>query len=67
MLPWPDVANYGSGTLSEVNLSAHVVSRTASGTGGALSVAVDPGGLYVWVGGTNYLYKVSLSTFTVVA
>jgi len=28
---------------------------------------MDPSGSYVWVGGANYLYEVSLSTFTVVA
>lgn len=61
------VANYGSGTLSEIDLSTSAVSRTATGLGGALSVAMDPSGSYVWVGGTNYLYKVSLSTFAVVS
>jgi len=30
-------------------------------------VAMGPGGSYVWVGGANYLYKVSLSTFAVVS
>ncbi|MBI1739297.1 MAG: hypothetical protein HYR57_00195 [Candidatus Koribacter versatilis] len=60
------VANYGSNTLSEVNLSTRTVSRTATGLPGAQSVAMDPGGSYVWVGGTNNLYKVSLSTFAVV-
>ena len=60
------VANYGSNTLSEINLSTKTVSRTATGLPGAQSVAMDPGGSYVWVGGTNNLYKVSLSTFAVV-
>lgn len=60
------VANYGSSTLSEVNLSTNSVTRTASGVAGAQSVAMDPSGSYVWVGGTNYLYKVSLSSFTIV-
>jgi hypothetical protein len=27
---------------------------------------MDPSGSYVWVGGSNYLYKISLSTFAVV-
>jgi DNA-binding beta-propeller fold protein YncE len=61
------VANYGNGTLSEVNLSTRAVTRTATVGAGALSVAMDPSGSYVWVGGSNYLYEVSLSTFTVVA
>lgn len=61
------VANYGSGTLSEVNLSTNTVSRTATVGSGLLSVAMDPSGSYVWVGGTNNLYKVSVSTFAVVA
>jgi YVTN family beta-propeller protein len=66
MNPMAYVVNYGSGTLSEVNLSTLAVSRTATVASGVQSVAMDPGGSYVWVGGTNYLYKVSLSTFTVV-
>jgi hypothetical protein len=61
------VANYGSGTLSEVDLSTEAVTRTATGLSGALSVAMDPSGSYVWVGGTNYIYKVSVSTFAVVS
>ena len=61
------VANYGSASLSEVNLSTQAVTRTATGIAGALSLAMDPGGNYVWVGGTNYLYKVSLGTFAIVA
>lgn len=61
------VASYGNGTLAEVDLSTEEVTRTASGLNGALSVAMDPSGSYVWVGGTNNLYKVSLSSFAVVA
>jgi len=61
------VANYGSGTLSEIDLSTNSVSRTATGLNGALSVAMDPSGSYVWVGGANAIYEVSLSTFTVAA
>lgn len=61
------VANYGSGTLSEINLSTRSVTRTATGLAGALSVAMDPSGSYVWVGGANYIYKVSLSTFSLVS
>ncbi len=60
------VANYGSDTLSEVNLSTYSVSRTATGLTGAMSVAMDPSGSYVWVGGANYVSEVSLSTFAVV-
>lgn len=60
------VANFGSNTLSEVDLSTRAVSRTATALPGAQSVAMDPGGSYVWVGGTNNLYKVSLTTFAVV-
>jgi YVTN family beta-propeller protein len=59
------VANYGSGTVSEINLSTRSVSRTASVGPGLMSVAMDPSGSYVWAGGTNYLYEVSLSSFTV--
>lgn len=61
------VANYGSGTLSEVNLSTYAVARTATVGAGVQSVSMDPSGNYVWVGGPNYLKEISLSTFTVVA
>lgn len=61
------VASYGNGTLAEIDLSTEAVTRTATGLSGALSVAMDPSGSYVWVGGTNYIYKVSLSTFSVVS
>jgi len=61
------VASYGNGTLAEIDLSTEAVTRTATGLTGALSVAMDPGGSYMWVGGTNNLYKVSLSTFEVVS
>jgi hypothetical protein len=60
------VPSYGSGTLSEINLSTQAVSRTLNIAPGIQAVAMDPSGSYVWVGGTNYIYKVSLSTFTVV-
>lgn len=60
------VASLGSGTLAEINLSTETVTRTATGLSGALSVAMDPSGSYVWVGGANYLYEVSLSSFAVV-
>lgn len=61
------VPSYGSGTLSEIDLSTQSVSRTAAIATSIQSVALDPSGNYVWVGGNNSLYKVSLSTFTVVA
>jgi len=61
------VASYGSGGLAEINLSTQTVSRTLTGLSGAQSVAIDPSGSYVWVGGANNLYKVSLSSFTVVS
>jgi hypothetical protein len=60
------VASYGNNSLAEINLSTEAVTRTASGLSGALSVAMDPSGSYVWVGGTNYIYEVSLSNFAVV-
>jgi hypothetical protein len=60
------VASFGSGSLAEIDLSSEAVTRTVNGLNGALSVAMDPSGSYVWVGGTNAIYKVSLSTFTVV-
>ena len=61
------IASHGNGSLAEINLSTEAVTRTVGGLAGALSVAMDPSGSYVWVGGTNYLYKISLSTFTVVS
>ncbi|HTU42090.1 MAG TPA: hypothetical protein VMF10_10285 [Candidatus Aquilonibacter sp.] len=61
------VVSYGSGSLAEIDLSTETVTHTVNGLTGALSVAMDPGGSYVWVGGTNAIYKVSLSTYAVVA
>ncbi len=60
------VPSYGNGTLAEISLSSNAVTRTATGLTGAQSAALDPSGDYVWVGGANYLYKVSLSTFMIV-
>jgi DNA-binding beta-propeller fold protein YncE len=61
------VANYGSGTLSEVDLSSLTVSRTATIGTASQSVAMDPSGSAVWVGGANYLKKVDTGTFAVTA
>jgi hypothetical protein len=58
------VASYGNGSMAEINLSTKTVNRTITGLSGAQSVAMDPSGSYVWVGGANSLYKVSISTFT---
>jgi YVTN family beta-propeller protein len=60
------VASYGNGTLAAINLSSNTLAGTATGLAGAQSVAMDPSGSYVWVGGTNYLYKVSVSSLAVV-
>jgi hypothetical protein len=61
------VASAGSGTVSEIDLTSLSVTRTAAVGAGAQSIATDPSGSAVWVGGSGYLKKVSLSTFTVVA
>jgi YVTN family beta-propeller protein len=61
------VASYGNGTLAAINLSNNTLSGTTTGLTGAQSVTMDPSGSYVWVGGTNYLYKVSVSTLAVAA
>ena len=60
------VADYGDGTLYEINLSNNSVSRTATVGTAAQSVAMDPGGSAVWVGGSGYLKKVDLTSFSVV-
>ncbi len=61
------VASYGNGTLAAINLSTNTVTGTVTNLTGAQSVAMDPSGSYVWVGGTNNLYKVSLSPFAIAA
>jgi YVTN family beta-propeller protein len=61
------VASYGNGTLAAINLSNNTLSGTTTGLTGAQSVAMDPSGSYVWVGVSNYLYKVSVSTLAVAA
>jgi YVTN family beta-propeller protein len=59
------VAEYGDGKLYEINLSNNTVSRSTTVGTAAQSVAVDPSGSAVWVGGSGYLKEVALSSFSV--
>jgi hypothetical protein len=59
------IANYGSSSLSEIDLSAMVQLRSANVGSSPSTVAMDPSGTSVWVGGLNFVEKVDLGTFTV--
>lgn len=61
------VPGYADGSLYEIDLATQSVSRILKIAPGLLSVAVDPNGADVWVGGNSAMYEVSLSTFSVVS
>jgi YVTN family beta-propeller protein len=61
------VANFGSNTISVVNLTAGTVTNTVNvGTSPAF-VTMDPSGTAFWVGGLNYINKYSTSNFAQLA
>jgi YVTN family beta-propeller protein len=59
------VANYGSGTVSQVNLSSKTVTGTVSVGANPASLTLDPGGTAFWVGGLNYISEVNTSNLSV--
>lgn len=59
------VANYGSSSITKIDLATQSVVGTLAVGAGPASVVLDPGGTSIWVGGLNYISKISLSTFTV--
>jgi len=60
------VANYGSSSVSEIDLSANTQSRVAGVGARPEALALDPNGSALWVGGLNYIYKISLSNLSVI-
>lgn len=58
------VANYGSSSVSIVDLSAKAVTGTISVGGHPTSMALDPSGTSLWVGGLNFITQYSLSTLS---
>jgi DNA-binding beta-propeller fold protein YncE len=58
------IANYASGTISEVSLSGVQVTRTLAVGTHPVSVAFDSGG-NLWVGGQGYLETVSITNWKV--
>ncbi len=61
------VANYGSGTVSVVNLTNGTVSNTVSVGNSPATITMDPGGAAFWVGGLDYIKKISTSNFATLA
>ena len=59
------VANYGSASVSQINLSSNTVSATIGVGANPDALAMDPSGTALWVGGYNYVDKISLSNFSV--
>jgi YVTN family beta-propeller protein len=60
------VANYGSSSISEIDLGSNTQSRVASVGVQPAGLAMDPGGTALWVGGSNYISKLDLATFSVI-
>ncbi len=60
------VTNFGSDSVSEINLSTHAVTRTIAVGAQPAAVLVDPGGSNLWVGGLNYISEISLSSLATV-
>lgn len=58
------VANLGSGTVSQINLSSNTVSGTVTVGSDPTSLALDPSGTAFWVGGLNYISKVNTSNLS---
>jgi YVTN family beta-propeller protein len=61
------VANYGSGTVAEIDLTTQTSGRTISVGSNPQSLTMDPAGNAVWVAGQSYIKKIDLTTFTVTA
>jgi len=60
------VANYGGSSISEIDLTSNTQSRVASVGVQPAGLAMDPGGAALWVGGSNYISKVDLASFSVI-
>jgi YVTN family beta-propeller protein len=59
------VANLGSATVSQINLSSNTVSGTVAVGSTPTSLALDPSGTAFWVGGLNYISKVNTSNLSI--
>jgi YVTN family beta-propeller protein len=60
------VANLGSGTVSEIDLSTFTQTRTVSVGSSPTSLTLDPGGTTFWIGGLNFIKQVDMSSFAVI-
>ena len=60
------IANYGSGTVSEIDLANVLVSRTIGVMPQPASLVLDTNG-NLWIGGQGYLDEVNLASWTVVS
>jgi len=61
------VANLGSNTVSQINLSTNTVSGTVTVGSAPTSLALDPSGTAFWVGGLNYISKINTSNLSTAA
>jgi YVTN family beta-propeller protein len=59
------VTNYDSSSLSEIDLQSNTVSRTLSVGYHPTSLAMDPSGGAIWVGGQGWLWKINTKTLAV--
>jgi YVTN family beta-propeller protein len=57
------VANYGSGSVSQINLTSFAQTRAIPVGASPSALAMDPSGTALWVGGLNYIEEISLSTY----
>ena len=61
------VANYGSASISVVNLTTPAISAAITVGSNPSALAMDPSGTALWVGGNNYISKIDLGTLQSVA
>jgi DNA-binding beta-propeller fold protein YncE len=60
------VANFGSASISEVSLtSPYTQTRVANVGSSPAALVMDPSGNSIWVGGSNYISQIDLTSFAV--
>jgi YVTN family beta-propeller protein len=60
------VANFGNSTVSEIDLTSNAQSRVVTVGTQPEALAMDTGGTALWVGGSNYISKLDLASFSVI-
>jgi DNA-binding beta-propeller fold protein YncE len=59
------ISNYGDGTVQEISLATNAVTRTANIGAHPTSLAYDATNNALWVGGSGYIAKLDLASFSV--